>query len=187
MTRASLRSRLAASTTGALVLFILAAYFVSVADASYQLTRGKRCKAEYVKQVRHIRRNGRSVGQVWCIHETATGPNTDSYESGHISLSTGVYGGKGELRGLPIKYTIIDSTTLTTVATFSGVSNLYGGCGIHWSIPPGGPQVIEGAAFNQYAACPLAPVSVPQFDLLGVTAAFAGNSQYAASHGEAAL
>jgi hypothetical protein len=109
--------------------------------------------------------------------------NSDGTTSVYFTISGTVYGKTGqEIRGLPMTYTITDNTTLKTLATFDGTSNLGATCTIVPTLSSGGTvMTFTGQAITPYVACPLGSVSLPAADEPLITASFAGNAQYAPS------
>jgi hypothetical protein len=158
---------------------------------SYQPKKGRACRAGYAKQVRHVRKHGRRVREVWCVHKTPSRPQplptitsaAADFMGGYFDVSASIFYGSGtQLVGQPVMFTITDATTGQTVATFPGTSNAYATCTITYTVDAqANVQTFTGQAVAPYQACALGTVSMPASDVALLSASFAGTPTYASS------
>jgi hypothetical protein len=97
---------------------------------------------------------------------------------------TVVYGNDTQLVGVPITYTIADSTAARTLISFVGTADPYGTCSILISLY-GNTFHFSGQAVLPYHGCAFGEFSAPGNDALAISGSFPGNEQYAPSDSSA--
>jgi hypothetical protein len=153
------------------------------------------------------------VRQVWCVYKSATTPTstggggeqtgsskhpsllaTSTYvsitssaaagEGSYLNVASGLFDNKhAPLNGLPIEYTVTDSTSGQPIGSFSGVSGIYSFCTVLYQ-SANGTQSFSGQVPTPLTGCAIGPVSLPATDVVTVRASFAGNTTYAQSASE---
>lgn len=162
---------------------------------SYRLKPGSKCRSGYVRKTRVENRQK----QVWCVkkprlattihvlssHDYSGGPGYDWSDS--VSAEVAYNRDNNTLDGVPLRFGVVNDVTGKTVATFSGVANIYTSCSIVVSLnSTANTETLTGQAVGTDPACPLSPTTVPA-NSASLLVTFAGNAKYAPSSGTGTL
>jgi hypothetical protein len=181
------------------LLLILALPATAHATGSSYRLKGKKCKAGYTRQVRHVKGHR----QVWCVRRhkaapPAPTPPTPTHRAETVTIVTAYHNRLGspyitvwatvkelglEPVGLPVLLKIEDKTAGNAiVGTFTEPSqNLYGpSCSIGDRLQ-GGNVVFTGQAVGTDEACALGTVTVPQGHFVEIRGTFGGTEKLAPS------
>jgi hypothetical protein len=105
-------------------------------------------------------------------------------EGSYLNVASGLFDNKhAPLNGLPIEYTVTDSTSGQSIGSFAGVSGIYSFCTLLYQ-SSNGMQSFSGQVPTPLSGCAIGPVSLPATDVVTVSASFAGNATYARSASE---
>ncbi len=172
--------------TGAVVLGLVLPAGASATPSHYFPKPHHGCRTGYVRKVNRQKR-------VWCVQKpriatTVSVLSSPDYSGGpnynwSDSVSAGVYydSGNNALDGVPLRFGVVNDVTGKTVASFSGVSNVYRSCSIVVSLDSAGnTETLTGQAVAPDPACPLSQVTVPA-NSASLLVTFVGNAKYAPS------
>ena len=159
-----------------------------------------RCRTHYVRKIKVARVHFRRIRHVWCVYRapakarapstpppsgkaptyTSVTPSYIPYPSSLAVTGTIVYGNGTQLLGLPITYTIVDTTAGRTLASFAATAGPDGICSFTISLYDNAFH-FTGEAVLQYHGCAVGAFTAPANDALVISGSFAGNEQYAPS------